>query len=179
MCNMHIYFYLGSICLILNISKSLWLCLQQLPICSSGLLPGPMFSPITSALQDAWHDYSLRYVESLGECQMRGKVSHFTGHQDVCLKAHPIYIQRNHQSSFVYVMKSSCKARSNSAWVLRNYWETSKIICIRIPTLKCFSSHLAIAFAQSVEARCSSTSTSEWSTTLLPNKLWLKLDVWW
>ena len=62
----------------------------------------------------------------------------------------------------------------------------------QIPKLKCFSSCLAVVFAQSIEARCqewrcrwSSTdrddapTTFEWSTSLLPtNLVHLTLDVW-
>ena len=61
----------------------------------------------------------------------------------------------------------------------------------QIPKLKCFSSHLAIIFAQSIEARClvenedvvgaaptgDALNTSEWSTNWLPTKVWLILEV--
>ena len=63
----------------------------------------------------------------------------------------------------------------------------------QIPKLKCFSSHLAVAFAQSTEARYQAENedvvgaaptgdaptTSEWSTILLPTKVWLILEVLW
>ena len=57
-----------------------------------------------------------------------------------------------------------------------------------IPKLKCFTSHLAVVFAQSIEARYSveiaevvgaaptgAPTTSEWSTSLLPANVWLIL----
>ena len=58
--------------------------------------------------------------------------------------------------------------------------------------LKWFSSRLAVAFAQFIEARCwvnnedvvwaapigDAPTTSEWATVLLPTKLWLILEVW-
>ena len=64
----------------------------------------------------------------------------------------------------------------------------------QIPTLKCFSSRLAIVFAQSIEAKCeaenedavgavgaaptgNTPSSSEWSTILLPTKVCLILEV--
>ena len=34
------------------------------------------------------------------------------------------------------------------------YLKISNIRCIKTPKLKCFSSHLAVVFAQSIEARC-------------------------
>ena len=56
-----------------------------------------------------------------------------------------------------------------------------------------FSSRLAVAFGQSIDSRCyvvnedvveaaptgDAPTTSEWSTSLLPTKLWLILKVWW
>ena len=62
----------------------------------------------------------------------------------------------------------------------------------QIPAFKWFSFHLAAVFAQSIEARCSvqiedvvgavptgnAPTTSEWSTILLPTKVWLILEVW-
>ena len=59
-----------------------------------------------------------------------------------------------------------------------------------IPKLNCFSSHHAVVFAQSNEARCyvdnedvvgaaptgNAPTTSKWSTTLLPTKVWLILE---
>ena len=62
----------------------------------------------------------------------------------------------------------------------------------RIPKLKCFSSRLAVVFAQFIEARCyvenedvvgaaptgDAPTTSEWSAILLPNEVQLILDVW-
>ena len=61
-----------------------------------------------------------------------------------------------------------------------------------IPKLKCFSSRLAVVFAQSSEARClvenedvvgaaptgDAPTTSEWSTILLPTKVPLILETW-
>ena len=62
----------------------------------------------------------------------------------------------------------------------------------QIPKPKCFSSRLAVVFAQSIEATCKvenedvvgvspvgdAPTTSEWSTILLPTKVWLILEVW-
>ena len=62
----------------------------------------------------------------------------------------------------------------------------------QIPKLKCFSSRLAIAFAQSNEARIQvenedvvgaaptgdASTTSEWPTILLPTKVRLILETW-
>ena len=62
----------------------------------------------------------------------------------------------------------------------------------QIPKLKCFSTHFTFVFAQSIEAWCSvenedvvgpapagdAPTTFEWSTTLLPTKVWLILEVW-
>ena len=62
----------------------------------------------------------------------------------------------------------------------------------QILMLKCFSSHLVVAFLQSIEARCyvenedvigaaptgDAPTTSVWSTILLPTKVWLILEVW-
>ena len=61
-----------------------------------------------------------------------------------------------------------------------------------ITKLKWFSSHLAVVFAQSIEARCwvenedvvgaaptgDAPTTSEWSTILLPTKVHSILEVW-
>ena len=61
----------------------------------------------------------------------------------------------------------------------------------QIPKLKCFFSHLAVIFAQSIEARCSveyedvvgaaltgdAPTTSKWSIISLPNKVQLILQV--
>ena len=61
-----------------------------------------------------------------------------------------------------------------------------------IQTLKCFSSHLSVSFAQFIEARClvededvvgaaltgGAPATPEWSTILLPTKVQLVLEVW-
>ena len=63
----------------------------------------------------------------------------------------------------------------------------------QIPKLKRFSSCLAVAFAQSIEARClvenedvvgaaptgATPTVSEWSTILLPIKVRFILEVWW
>ena len=63
----------------------------------------------------------------------------------------------------------------------------------QISKLKCFLSHLAVVFAQSIEARClvenedvvgaaptgNAPTTSELSTILLPNKVLLILEIWW
>ena len=60
------------------------------------------------------------------------------------------------------------------------------------PRLKWFSSCLAVAFAQSIEARCEvgdkdvvgaapigdAPTTSEWSTILLPTEVRIILEVW-
>ena len=62
-----------------------------------------------------------------------------------------------------------------------------------IPNLKCFSSLLTVAFVQTIEVGyqvknddvvgAASTgdvpTTSEWSTSLLPTKVRLILEVWW
>ena len=62
-----------------------------------------------------------------------------------------------------------------------------------MPTLKCFSSHLVIGFAQSIEAVCDvenedvveaaqsgdAPTTSEWSTILLLTKVCLISEVLW
>ena len=62
----------------------------------------------------------------------------------------------------------------------------------QIPELKCFSSRLAVVFAQSIEARCyveneevvgaapagGAPTTSEWSAILFPTKMWFILEVW-
>ena len=62
----------------------------------------------------------------------------------------------------------------------------------RILNLKCFLSHLAVTFVQSIEARYQvknenvvktaptddAPSTSEWSTSLLPTNVPLILDIW-
>ena len=62
----------------------------------------------------------------------------------------------------------------------------------QIQKLKWFSSHLAVAFAQYIEARCyvknedvvgaaptgDAPTTSEWSTIVLPIKVPLILKVW-
>ena len=64
--------------------------------------------------------------------------------------------------------------------------------CTKFPKLKCFSSHLAVVFGQSIEARClvenedvvgavltgDAQTTSEWSTSLLPTKEQLIVEVW-
>ena len=61
----------------------------------------------------------------------------------------------------------------------------------QIPELRYFSSRLAIVFALSIEARCSvenedvvgaaptgdAPTISEWSTILLPIKVWLMLEI--
>ena len=60
-----------------------------------------------------------------------------------------------------------------------------------MPKLKWFSSHLAAALAQSIEARCSvendvvgaaptgdAPTTSEWSPILFPTEVRLILEVW-
>ena len=63
----------------------------------------------------------------------------------------------------------------------------------QIPKHKCFSSRLAVAFAQSKEARCKvenedvdgaaptsdAPTPSELSTILLPTKVRLILETWW
>ena len=63
----------------------------------------------------------------------------------------------------------------------------------QISKLKCFSSHLAVVFAQSIEARGlveneyvvgavptgNAATTSEWSASLLPTMLHLILEIWW
>ena len=75
---------------------------------------------------------------------------------------------------------------SRSLWRHRN--ETRQI-----QKPKCFLSRLADVFTQSIEARCQvenedvvgtaptgdAPTASEWSTTLLPSKVWLILEVWW
>ena len=62
----------------------------------------------------------------------------------------------------------------------------------QIIKLQCFSSRLAVVFAQSNEARClvenedvvgavligDAPTTSEWSTILLPTKVHLVLETW-
>ena len=71
--------------------------------------------------------------------------------------------------------------------------QTSNLICTKSRNLKCFSSRPAVAFAQSIEARClvenedvvgaaptgSAPTTSEWSTILLPTKVHIILVVLW
>ena len=72
-------------------------------------------------------------------------------------------------------------------------WQYPQIFNIKCTKIKCFLSRLAVHFAQSIEARCSvqnedvvgaalpgdAPTTSEWSTVLLPAKVWLILEVWW
>ena len=62
----------------------------------------------------------------------------------------------------------------------------------QIPKLKCFSSRLAVVFAQYIEAKCSvenedvvgaaptgdAPTTSEWSTISLPTQVRLILETW-
>ena len=75
--------------------------------------------------------------------------------------------------------------------LLSNLWYKAH----QIPKLWCFSSRLTVVFAQSIETRCSvenedvvraaptgdASTTSDWSTILLPTKVWLILilEVWW
>ena len=62
----------------------------------------------------------------------------------------------------------------------------------QIPGLKCFLSHLAVTFVQSIDAMFQvknkdvvgaaptdiAPTTSEWSTSLLPTKVPLILEIW-
>ena len=61
----------------------------------------------------------------------------------------------------------------------------------QIPKFKCLSSHLAVVFAQSIEAGCEvenevvgavptgdALTTSEWSTILVPIKVRVILETW-
>ena len=73
-------------------------------------------------------------------------------------------------------------------WIPSNLWYKLH----QIPKLKCFSSHLAVVFAQSIEATCQvdnedvvgavlagdAATTSEWSTILLPTEVRLILEIW-
>ena len=70
------------------------------------------------------------------------------------------------------------------------YHQTSYISCTKSQNLNV--SHLVVVFAQSIEARCKvenedvvgaaptgdAPTTSEWSTSLLPTKVHLILEVW-
>ena len=61
-----------------------------------------------------------------------------------------------------------------------------------IQKIKCYLSRIAVVFVQSIEASNKAENedvvgaaptgdaptTSEWSTSLLPTKVWLILDVW-
>ena len=75
------------------------------------------------------------------------------------------------------------------------HWCTVKPLIYGAPNskLKCYSSRLAVVFAQTIEARClvenedmveaaptdDAATASEWSTFVLPTKMRLILEVWW
>ena len=70
------------------------------------------------------------------------------------------------------------------------YRQTSNISSTKSHKFKCFSSRFVVVFAQTIEGRCSvenedvvgaaptgdALTTSEWSTILLPTKVWLILE---
>ena len=76
--------------------------------------------------------------------------------------------------------------------VFSEYRQTYNISRTKSQNLKCYSSRLAVVFAQPIEARClvenedvvgaapagDAPTTSEWSTILLPTKVRLILEVW-